>query len=102
MKPPTLNQVATWLPMKRDELDVKVFDSYQFNDAGLMKTATPKDPVFRYAKNYKTGRDKFSLCIISLERDTKKMEAFLDEVAKTVKVDKSRAFVRTDIFYEGV
>lgn len=102
MKPPTLNQVATWLPMKRDELDVKVFDSYQFIDDGVMKTATAKDPVFRYAKNYKRdSRIKFSLCIISLERDTKKMEAFLDKTAETIEYNpKGRAFIRTEVFYK--
>lgn len=101
MTPPILNQVATWYPMKREGLDIKVFDSYQFNDNGVLKSATPKEPVFRLAKNYKRGRDKFSLCMITLERDTKKVEAFLDETAKTIEYDpRGRAFVRTDVFYQ--
>lgn len=102
MTPPTLNQVATWLPMKRDELDVKVFDSYQFLDDGVLKSASAKEPVFRMAKNYSRGRVKFSLCIITLERDTKKIEKFLDEASETVEYNpRGRAFVRTDVFYKA-
>lgn len=101
MKPPELNQVAIWQRMKRDELDVKVFQTYQFMHKGIIQTASATRPVVRYAKNYEQDDRKFSLCIISLERNAKKMEAFLDKAAEQVKYDPAGpAFMKTEIFYQ--
>lgn len=102
MKPPQINQVAIWLPMKSQELDVKTYDSYQYMDKGIIQVATSLKPVVRYAKNYIKDNWKFSLCIISLERDTAKMEAFLDETAKKVQIDeKTESFTKTEFHYHG-
>jgi hypothetical protein len=100
MKPPTLNQVAIWVAMKRDELDVKTYQNYQFMHKGIIRSATSIDPIVRYAKNYKYKGVKFSLCLISLEKDTKAMEKFLDKVAKGIQYDpKGKAFIKTEIYY---
>jgi hypothetical protein len=101
MKPPVLNQVAIWLPMKRDGLDVKTYDSYQFVNNGKIGSATKTRPVVRYAKNYKDGDNKFSLCLVSLERDTEKMERFLDRKAKTIDVHSGKKFYLTEVYYEA-
>lgn len=101
MKPPQINQVAIWMAMKRDELDVKTYDNYQFMHKGIIQSASSLSPVIRYAKNYKQKNNKFSLCIISQERDTEAMEKFLDKVAKTIKYDpKGKAFIKTEIYYQ--
>lgn len=100
MKPPELNQVAIWMAMKRDELDVKTYDNYQFMKKGIIQSASSLAPVIRYAKNYTYKKQKFSLCIISQERDTKAMESFLDKVAKDIQYDpKGKAFIKTEIYY---
>lgn len=101
MKPPQLNQVAIWLPMKSQDLDVKSYDNYQYMDKGLIQSASTLRPVFRYAKNYIKEDRKFSLCLISLERDTEKMERFLDDVAKEVKPsDSTSVFTMTEHRYQ--
>lgn len=101
MNPPTINQVCIWRFMKRDELDIKTFENYQFMHKGIIQSASSLKPVIRYAKNYGTGRKKFSLCIISQERNTKKMEAFLDKAAKDVKYDPAGPdFIKTEVFYQ--
>lgn len=102
MKPPQINQVAIWLPMKSQELDVRTFDSYQYMDKGIIQTASSLKPVVRYAKNYIKDNWKFSLCLISLERDTAKMEAFLDDVATKVKVGEGmEKFTKTEFIYHA-
>lgn len=105
MKPHTLNQVAVWLPMKNDALDVKTYPNYQYMHKGIIQPATSLKPVVRYAKNYYDGDIKFSLCIISLEKNTKRMEAFLDKTAKEMDimdVPADSSFHLTEVFYEGV
>lgn len=101
MKPPELDQVAIWLPMKRDEIDVKVYDNYHYTKKGIVHSASSLAPVCRYAKNYyDKNKEKFSLCIISLEKNTKAMESFLDKVAKDITIDRKQApFTKTGIHY---
>lgn len=103
MKPPLINEIAVWLPMKRDELDIKIFPAYNYLEpSGLIKAASKDDPIIRYAKNYTRGRTKFSLCMITLQRDSKKVEKFMDKAAKDVEVNvKDRAFTRTGVMYDG-
>lgn len=102
MKPPQINQVAIWLPMKSDDLDVKTYTTYQFMDKGIIQSASSLKPVVRYAKNYYKNDFKFSLCIISLEKDTTKMEAFLDQIAEEVQIDeKTSAFQKTEFKYNA-
>lgn len=100
MKPPELNRVAIWLPMKSQELDVKTYDSYQYMDKGIIQSATSLKPIVRYAKNYEKDGWRFSLCIISLERNTANMESFLDETAKKVTVGEGmQKFTMTEFKY---
>lgn len=102
MKPPELNRVAVWVPMKREELDVKTYESYQFMHKGIIQSANSLKPVVRYAKNYTKGKLKFSLCLISLERDTKKIEKFLDATAKKLKITEATPkFTMTDEHYNA-
>lgn len=102
MRPPQINQVAIWLPMKTEDLDVKTYENYQYMDKGIIQSANSLKPVVRYAKNYLKDNHKFSLCIISHERDTAKMEAFLDKTAEQVETDSiTDAFVKTEFRYNG-
>lgn len=100
-RPQTLNQVAIWLPMRRDGLDVKTYDTYQYMHRGIIQSASSLAPVIRYAKNYTVKGQTFSLCLISLERDTKKMEDFLDEVSTKVKVEPGEVFQKTEFYYDS-
>lgn len=99
--PQTLNQVAVWLPMKKDGLDFKTYDNYQYMHKGIIQSANPLAPVVRYVKNYTVKGVRFSLCLISLERDTKKMEDFLDEISEKVVLEPGTVFQKTEHFYVG-
>lgn len=94
-----LNQVAIWLPMKSDSLDIKIFDSYQYHNQGKIHSATSKNPVVRYAKNYTNAAGKFSLCLISTETDAKKMQTYLDKLAETIGVPIGKKFMLTEHYY---
>lgn len=100
MKVHNLNQVAVWVPMKSDELDIKVFTEYNFSHKGIIHQASTLKPVYRYAKNYYDGTNKFSLCMITDEKDTEAIDAFFNKVGKDLKYDASNgAFYKTEIYY---
>jgi len=100
MKPHNLNQVAVWLPMKGDELSIKTYTEYQFMHKGIIQGASTLNPVIRYAKNYYDGDHKFSLCIITQEKDTKVIEGFLDKVAEGITYNPDGPkFALTDIYF---
>lgn len=103
MKPHTLNQLAIWLPMNTSELSIKAFpEGYSYKSKlGVSFTSNFLNPVYRYAKNYIKDGKKFSLCIISTEQYTNKMEKWLDEQAK--KIDSKEIvpkFKMLSVFYE--
>lgn len=102
MRPHVLNQVAIWLPMKSEELDVKVYNDYPYSTrAGIIMSASAMKPVIRYAKNYYIEDAKFSLCMISTEKNQSNVEAFLDETAKKIDLSGPIAgFQKTEFYYE--
>lgn len=99
----TLNQLALWLPMNKDELDVKTFGTgYPYEIRGGIFRATKEQPVVRYAKNYEVGKTKFSLCLISLEQDVTEMEKWLDAEALKIKEKQVKSgddFTKLKVFY---
>lgn len=101
MKPRPIDTLATWLPMNTNELDVKVFTDYHYTQGGIMVSASQLKPVLRYAKNYNLNGKRYSLCIITLEQDTKAMELWLDLQTKNIKEEHiTDGFKLLDIKYQ--
>lgn len=102
MKPHTINQLAVWLPMNTQKLSIKAFpERYPYKNKGILFQSSAGMPIYRYAKNFIKDGKKFSLCLISTEKDTKKMEKWLDEQAK--KIDSKEIvpkFKMLGVFYE--
>lgn len=102
-KTPEINVVHVWLPMKSDALDVKQFDDYPFTtESGIIQSASSLRPVFRYAKNYTKNEARFSLCMISLQKDRDAIEEFLDKTAEQIDpIDYiGRVFSKTEMRYQ--
>lgn len=97
-----INQLATWLPMKSEELDPKVQPvGYTYLQKGIAHKSTARKKVVRYAKNYIKHKTKFSLCFITHDKDSEKVEAWLDEKAKNIpKDDITEGFKLLGIYYE--
>lgn len=86
MNPQPLNELALWLPMSRDGLLTKAFNNgYPYMQGSIIMRSNFLKPVNRFVKNYVKDNKKFSLCLISLESDEGKMEAWLDDQAKKLK-----------------
>lgn len=102
MKPHDLNSLYLWLPMNTNELSIKSYaEGYPYRHKGILFQSNLTTPIYRYAKNYIIDGKKFSLCLISTEKDTTKMEKWLDEQAK--KIDSKEIipkFKMLNIFYE--
>lgn len=80
MKIHPIDTLAVWLPMNADGLLIKRFGKgYAYKKDDILVRS---DSVIRYAKNYTKGKTKYSLCLISLETNEKKMEKWLDAQAK--------------------
>lgn len=101
MKPKNIDQLAIWLPMKAKGLDTKIFpDGYTYKKNTLLVVSETGKPVIRYAKNYRTENKNYSLCLITHEKDTKKIEKWLDEQAKKIQeADIESKFKLMDVFY---
>lgn len=85
-KPREINVLHAWYKMNADGLLVKAFNAgYPYTSKGIIARSSLKKPIQRYAKNYTLKGEQYSLCIISDEKDTKKMEAWLDEQSKKIK-----------------
>lgn len=102
MKPKKINVLALWLPMKDKGLSIKSFnEGYSYLENNLIMHSTLTSPVIRYAKNYSTENKNYSLCLITQDKNTKKVEKWLDEQAKKVKEkDVEDKFKLLDINYE--
>lgn len=86
-KPHELDRLALWLAMNTEELDIKQFSSgYPYIVDGVIYNSKDELPIVRYAKNYTKDEVKFSLCIITTEVDTKKMEKWLDQQAEEIQL----------------
>lgn len=101
MKPKNIDQLAIWLPMKDQGLSIKSFSSgYPYLSKGIIVHSTLTKPVTRYAKNYSTENKNYSLCLITTEKDTNKIEKWLDEQAKKIQeADIEAKFKLLDVFY---
>lgn len=85
-KPHEINVLHTWFKMNTDKLSIKAFNAgYPYTSNGIIARSSLKKPIQRYAKNYTLKSKSYSLCIISDEKDTKKMEAWLDEQSNKIK-----------------
>lgn len=72
--------------MNRMGLLVKVYnDGYPYKNGSIIMRSSITNPVNRYAKNYFLGIKKYSLCLITHEPDTAKMEAWLDDQSKAIR-----------------
>ncbi len=65
----------------------KYSNSYPFKTlSGSLEYSTMEKPVIRYVKNYINGKTQFSLFMFSSETDIKKVEYFMNKVAKKLHV----------------
>lgn len=91
MKVIEIDRPAAWLPIRDKGLNVRSYDSYRYmTKGGIIVDASHAKPVQRYAKNY--GDGSFSLIMISTEKDTKKIEKFMDEASALFKSKASPKF----------
>lgn len=100
--PQPLNKLAVWLPMNTDKLSIKAFDTgYPYLHKGIVRRSDHATPITRYAKNYTKKGVKYSLCIITTESDTKKIEAWLDAESKKLNgKDIEPRFKMLEVYYE--
>lgn len=103
MKPTNrINQLCLWVMMKNPGLDVKSYgEDYPYmTEYGFVAKSSPDSPIYRYVKNYKVEDETVSLCMITLDGDTEKVEAWMDEQAKTVTLDERvKSFNRLERYY---
>lgn len=96
---PQLNQVAISKPLPITEINTKRYDSYSFMEGSILRQATELTPVYRYAKNYELKKKQFSILLITQDKDSKRVEKFLDKVAKDVKNIEDFAYLGVE--YKG-
>lgn len=87
-----LNRVAIWSPQMTDGLLIRKApdgSSYLTKDSMVYKQAI--QPLYRYVKNYESGKGKakvkFCLFVRSFARDDKFVEAELDRIAEDIPAD---------------
>jgi len=87
-----IDRPAASAPIRDTELNVKSYNSYRYiSKSGIILEASKEKPVYRYAKNY--GKESvFSILMISQDGDTKKVESYMDKVAKLVNKSPNEAF----------
>lgn len=100
-KPPPLNQLAIWTPLRKDPLSIKAYGiGYPFMDRGIVQRSSLTNPINRYAKNYTKGKKKFSIGIITTEPDSKKIEKWLNSQSKKIDTkDIDGTFKILDVHY---
>ncbi len=103
MKPHKINQLAIWKPMRGDEMNIKVYpDKYPYMKNGVLFLSTSLEPVVRYAKNFEKVGQRFSLCMVTLEKDTAKIEEWMETRSKKVKsADIDGTFKLLEVYYKG-
>ena len=114
MKKLILNRVAIWQAKNNDEFAMRPTSAGRgYFENGIAKISDK--PMFRYAKNYyinkgKKTEIKFCLFLMTFSDAEKKIETFLDKVAKTVDAGYAQKvlitssganFEYTDDFYDG-
>lgn len=82
---PFLNQVAIWSPITSDTLNVRKYESYLYMESMIVREASPLAPIYRYCKTYTLKKAKYSLLLITRDKNAKKVEKFLDSVSEDVK-----------------
>lgn len=89
---PRLDSLYIYLQKERspfngvfDEIDQRHYESdFKFLRGNVPDTA---EDVYRYAKTVEINDIRRTFVIVTLESDTKKIEAFFDESLKTIKKD---------------
>lgn len=101
MKPNRINQLASWIFMNKDGLQIKSFGTgYPYLQGNIIMRSSVHKPITCYAKNYKLGDKKYSLCIITNEKDTKKIESWMDAQSKNITTkDLTFGFKMLEVFY---
>jgi hypothetical protein len=91
-----LNRVAIWQPKYIDDLTTRVSPPGRTHMENNIAKVADK-PIYRYAKNYKVGKGKsaikFCLFIMTFSDASKKVETFLNGVAKTVDLEYAHKIV---------
>lgn len=84
MKIIELDRPAIYKAIRSEEVSVRAYtNGYKFiSRSRVIEDATPKSPVYRYAKNFTRDKQEYSLLLISKENDINKVEAFFEELAK--------------------
>lgn len=81
-----INRLATWYRMNQEGLLAKNFGAgYPYTQGGIVGRSSVQKPVIRYVKNYDYKGKRYSLCLITLDKNSKKVEAWLDEQSKKIK-----------------
>lgn len=103
MNPQEVNQLAIWLPMKGDDIAIKVFpEGYPYRRKGMILRSTITQTITRYAKNYIKEKKKFSLCMITEDNNIENVEKWLDHQAATLDVNEIEAkFKKLKVYYNG-
>lgn len=94
-----LDRVAVWLPQNVDGLLVRKAPpatAYLTKDSLVFKSAT--QPLYRYTKNYRLGKTKYSLFVRTFDEDEKKVEKELDTIAKNFTADFVKSELKSDSF----
>jgi len=74
-----LNKPAVYKPIPVDGINIATYKNYPHYQAHESKLqSVSNQPIYRYAKNYKSGKTSYCLCMISNDSDTKAVETFLD------------------------
>jgi len=108
-----INRVAIWQAKNIDEFMARPYPAGRtYFENGIAKTSDKT--MFRYGKNYKIGKGKsaikFCLFVVTFSDAEKKVETFLDGVAKTIDAGYAQkvlltsslsGFEYTDDFYGG-
>lgn len=89
--------------MKIEGLNIKTYPlGYPYIERGIVKSSGIGTEVIRYAKNYTKSNKRFSLCVITNQKDTKKIEGWLDTMSKKIKPkDIESKFKKLGVEYDG-
>lgn len=70
-----IENIAIYLRIPAEGLNQVCYKTGKFGD----EIAEPKNPIYRYAKNYTKDKLKYSLILLSRESDKTKIEKILDK-----------------------
>lgn len=102
MNPKEINELAMYMPIANDGLDVKALSpGYAYKQNRLIIRSKIDNPVNRYAKNYTVGKKKYSLCFITHDNNVERVEKWLDTQADKLKEsDVETSFKMLGVKYE--